>query len=203
MKPQDYLALAKAPLRPDRPATRFDFRGVKNDGRRVRLSEFRPGDVIVTDRAEVQILENGAPEVRLKKGYENGRSAAVSGPMFEPVGPSGSSVDANMELAGQRSPFWFRKTVPNHGLWDYKQKGHEYEAFGNFNYGAAGRANRIPAPFLFQEAGLAQWRDNEKRDPAFGSPGIRFLPFSGTRSFGDDPVDQYWIEQGIRRHDRR
>lgn len=122
--------------------------------------------------------------------------------MLEPSGPRGVGVAANMEIAPQRSPFWFYKTVQNKGPWDYKQRGPQYEAFGNFNYGATGRAARFPSPVLFQEAGRAQGQDTNA-DPKFGTPGPRFLPFLGTGSFGDDPIDQYWIEQGVRHHDRR
>jgi len=81
----------------------------------------------------------------------------------------------------------------------------EYEPFGNFNYGAAGRniaGFGIPAGNLFQEAGRAQVRDGNI-NPKFGHPGVRFLPFTGSGAFGDDPVDQFWIEQGVRYGDAR
>jgi hypothetical protein len=72
----------------------------------------------------------------------------------------------------------------------------------------------LPPGSLRQEAGLAQRRDRTNRtqgsqtDTAdrkanWGRPGIRFLPFTGSGSFGDDPIDQYWIEQGMRYHDAK
>jgi len=79
MTPEDYLALDKAPRRPNQPATRFDYRGAENSRRRLKLSEFGAGDLLLTDGADILIQENGAPRVHLKPGYDNGRSAAARG----------------------------------------------------------------------------------------------------------------------------
>lgn len=35
---------------------------------------------------------------------------------------------------------WFYATVRNGSTWDYKQRGSNYEDFGNFNFGFAGAA---------------------------------------------------------------
>lgn len=51
-----------------------------------------------------------------------------------------------------------------------------------------------------KEAGKAQVKAGTS-DPSWGSPGLRFYPHTGSGSFGDDPVDQYWIQQGVRYHD--
>lgn len=117
------------------------------------------------------------------------------------------SVDANIEVARGRSasnpvaaPFWFRRYVPNGAPWDYKQQGKQYEAFGNFNFGATGRQIGFPTLILEQEAGRAQQRDHNWR-PEFGRPGPHLAPFLGTGSFGDDPVDQFWIGEGARYFD--
>ncbi|WP_374576111.1 polymorphic toxin type 44 domain-containing protein [Phenylobacterium sp.] len=168
----------------------------------IDLSRSKPGDVIVTDRATIRMDKDNVPQVTLHEGFGNGRSAAAVGPILAPNGPAVADVDSNMAEARSHDPFWFRQMVPNRGPWDYKQRGNngEYEAFGNFHYGATGKVVGpvgIPSGNLFQEAGRAQTRDHTSNSE-FGSPGIRFLPFTGTKSLGDDPVDQYWIEQGIR-----
>jgi hypothetical protein len=183
--------------------TRLDLRGADpKTSPAIDLSRLQPGDEVITDRATVRMDENNIPRVTLRRGFENGRSAASLGPILVPNGPAAADVDANIAEARGRNPFWFRQMVPNRAPWDYKQSGDngEYEAFGNFHYGATGRVVGpvgIPRGNLFQEAGRAQSRDRNS-DDSFGWPGIRFLPFTGSRSFGDDPIDQYWIGQGMR-----
>jgi hypothetical protein len=39
---------------------------------------------------------------------------------------------------------WFNNQVQYGGAWDYKQYGPQYEAFGNFNYGATGASMNLP-----------------------------------------------------------
>ena len=83
--------------------------------------------------------------------------------------------------------------VRNGGNWDYKQKGSQYEDFGNFNYGATGRAVGIPAQILKRGAGWAQTRaGTSKKD--WGKP-------LGSPPHGDDPADQKQIQRGIDYHD--
>jgi RHS repeat-associated protein len=82
-----------------------------------------------------------------------------------PVAPRWASVNSNVleahirRAASNEPPFaWFYDKVKNargrvadvlkNVSWDYKQLGHEYEDFTNFNYGAAGQAAGIPAPVL-------------------------------------------------------
>jgi hypothetical protein len=206
---RELVALDRAPrmrMSPDRginsgPHT-FDFRGEAGRGREVALAGYLPGDTIRTDGADIHIGWNGTPAVELNRGYENGRAAGRIGPVLIPPGPGGVNVSANMDAARSHTPFWFRGQVQNRGPWDYKQNGRRYEAFGNFNYGATGRANGFPREILQQEAGRAQRRDTTTR-PEFGSPGPILMPFFGTGAYGDDPVDQYWIAQGTRRGERR
>lgn len=212
LTPREHAALAAAPRLPtgDRgvpawisnptPIT-HDFRGDDPSDRRVDLAGFRPGDELWTNGADIRIEPNGAPRVTLRPGYENGRSAGREGPVLVPPAPPGVSVDDNMRLAAQHTPFWLREVVPNRGPWDYKQRGHRYEAFGNFNFGAAARSENIPDGFVLREAGRAQVRDGTT-DPRFGAPGPRLFPFAATKSYGDDPVDQHWIEQGGRYADQ-
>ena len=87
--------------------------------------------------------------------------------------------------------------------WDYKQLGSEYENFGNFNYGATGAAVGFSLRILKREAGraslVAMEESKRKRyEELWGTPGSRLNPDGGTKSFGDDPKDQKWIERGFR-----
>ncbi|WP_350650240.1 polymorphic toxin type 44 domain-containing protein, partial [Pseudomonas sp. HY13-MNA-CIBAN-0226] len=68
-------------------------------------------------------------------------------------------------------------------------QGRQYEAFGNFNYGATGTVLGIPENVLLRAAGVAQTVARTTR-PDFGS-------WWGGEPFGDDPRDQYWIRRGI------
>lgn len=118
------------------------------------------------------------------------------------MGPPGADVDGNMKAASSMSPISFRDSVKNKGPWDYKQKGSEYEEFGNYNYGAAGRAAHFPSSILRQEAGIAQTAaGTTDQFGRWGEPGRRLMPWTGNGSFGDDPSDQFWIQQGIRRYE--
>jgi len=54
----------------------------------------------------------------------------------------------------------------------------------------------FPDVVLLNEAGKAQLRDtNTNLD--WGKPGPTLLPWIGDPPYGDDPKDQYWIQQGI------
>ena len=52
-------------------------------------------------------------------------------------------------------PIWFGLMVKTGSPWDYKQgdKHPELRDLGNFNYGATGGANGIPAEILLRAAG--------------------------------------------------
>lgn len=119
--------------------------------------------------------------------------------MANPIPPPDVSVDENMATAFHKknvlkagSAFmysWFYTQVRNRGSWDYKQISKEYEAFGNFHYGAVGIAAGFSEEVLLRAAGLAQTRAGTDK-PEFGR-------WWGDAPFGDDPVDQYWIKKGI------
>ena len=67
-----------------------------------------------------------------------------------------------------------------------------YLEFGNFNYGATGRALGIPDAILVRAAGVAQFISGwQNWNPSFGVPGHAPAPY------GDDPVDQAAIRAGI------
>jgi hypothetical protein len=114
--------------------------------------------------------------------------------------PDGASLNANIaEAKSHKNDLqWFKEQVQNHGPWDYKQLGLIFEDFGNFNYGATGRALGVPRNTLVREAGRAQIAAGTSH-PSWGTPGARLGEFftGGTGFYGDDPVDQFWIIRGI------
>ena len=79
---------------------------------------------------------------------------------------------------------WFKDQVKSGGPWDCKSGGHpEMEHVGNFNYGATGKALDFTDELLKGLAGGYQVF-NGPRDWSFWS------------SWGDDPIDQFYINQG-------
>lgn len=173
-----------------------------------RVAEMQEGDVIQTEGATITVMADGQVDVKINEGF-TGAGAARVGPRIVPSQPPGtyesstSVVDGNIDVAKTRrgDVFWFRRTIPNKGAWDYKQYC-QCEDFGNFNFGATGRAVGFPDEYLRQEAGIAQGKAGTNRS-AFGSSGIRFLPWTAQGNNGDDPVDQFWIMQGARYYDER
>ena len=83
---------------------------------------------------------------------------------------------------------WFYDHVHNKGPWDYKQRGRQYQDFGNFNYGATGGASGFDLGTLCRAAGYAQCRAGTSL-PKWGSPW-------GRPPYGDDPRDQDQIQAG-------
>jgi hypothetical protein len=123
-----------------------------------------------------------------------------------PEAPPGTSIDRNMREARSKKEFfskggtsflfsWFYTKVRNRGAWDYKQKGRNYEEFGNFNYGASGTAAGISQEVLLRGAGWAQSRAGTN-SPEFGS-------WWSNAPYGDDPRDQKQIKAGIEHAKRR
>jgi hypothetical protein len=106
-----------------------------------------------------------------------------------PQAPPGASVDRNIKTARFMSPIDVYKSVRNHGPWDYKQRGHAYEGFGNFNYGAVMAANGWGPEVIKRGAGWAQQQAHTS-NPKFGNP-------LGGSPYGDDPNDQRQIQRGI------
>jgi hypothetical protein len=124
------------------------------------------------------------------------RELAKNGILLPEHAPKGVSVADNMRLAKEHQGdlAWFYEMVKSGGPWDYKQGGAhpELEDFGNFNFGAVGRAFGIPEAILERGAGYYQEHSSRTSHPDWGSA------TSGTGSYGDDPVDQFWIDQGSR-----
>jgi hypothetical protein len=108
--------------------------------------------------------------------------------------PKGVDVYRNMELARQHMGdlAWFYEMVKSGGEWDYKKGGHpEFEDFGNYNFGAVGRAMGIPESILERGAGWYQ-----SNGPTANDGWGNWYDLNGG-PYGDDPVDQFWISQGF------
>jgi RHS repeat-associated protein len=114
-----------------------------------------------------------------------------------PVGPPGADVNANISVAEAHNDperyglDWFESMVDYGKPWDYKTSGIQYEAFGNFNYGATGRAAGIGPGLLYRAAGYAQVRHGG----ASAMSAFR-TAFLGGYPYGDDPRDQANIRAG-------
>ncbi|MGC3580118.1 polymorphic toxin type 44 domain-containing protein [Pseudomonas aeruginosa] len=115
-----------------------------------------------------------------------------------PQSPPGVDIANNMEFSKRQREVlknnmsvlsWFYTQVKNKSPWDYKQKGKQYQEFGNFNYGAAGTAAGISQQVLLRGAGAAQTMAGTS-DKDFGA-------WWAGAPYGDDPVDQIWIKAGI------
>lgn len=110
-----------------------------------------------------------------------------------PLAPPGVSIYSNMCMAelhrGLGGLDWFYSQVRSKGPWDYKQRGRQYADFGNFHYGAVGKALGIPDSMLLRAAGWAHERGGND-NPAFGH-------WWWIAPYGDDPNDQAMIKAGI------
>ncbi len=130
------------------------------------------------------------------KGLYGGLIATGHGPNCDcsklpvPNHPECANINNNIAQARQHyDPNWFYNQVRNHGPWDYKQHGSQYQDFGNFNYGATGAAFGFPDQILLRMAGWAQTQAGTSL-PQWGGPW-------GGPPYGDDPADQILINQGI------
>ena len=113
---------------------------------------------------------------------------------FIPTHPADADVDANMRAAADMwpNPFAFRNAVQTKGRWNYKRRASHYENFGNFNYGATGTAWGFSLDTLKREAGRKQIEDGNSTREWQKPSRAGLLP-----PYGDDPIDQYWIQRGI------
>ena len=104
-----------------------------------------------------------------------------------PMSPSGASVFDNMDLARGIGTPEFIGLVQNKGAWDYKRQGRQYEAFGNFNFGATAWAMGFPDQIAQRGAGWYQ-----QNRGAGGGEG----QWWGASPYGDQPVDNQNIRAG-------
>ena len=148
----------------------------------------------------------------------------------KPILPVGEDVDANIEMAKQMDPLSFYRHVKTGGKWDYKQTGkpldpNPCEGPGNINYGATAKAAGFSDDITKMAAGAYQIYSGTSK-PEWGGPEKHLLPITAAKNFmtplkglmeyginkykgvfthpshGDDPNDQYHIEQGIKYYDQ-
>ncbi|WP_158089498.1 polymorphic toxin type 44 domain-containing protein [Magnetofaba australis] len=92
--------------------------------------------------------------------------------------------DNNPNKAKNKAVDWALETM------DYKQYNtKKYENFGNFNYGPTAAALGIPEEIALRGAGFAQTLG--------GNHEWKNDIYTGNAPYGDDPKDQWWIQQGI------
>lgn len=134
--------------------------------------------------------------------------------------PPGVDLESNVAEASKHrfalEPLWFYNQVKTNGPWDFKNKfkgdeGKKYVDFGNYHYGAVGRAAGVPEEVLERLAGWnkvyeesnkragktdATWGDKAKRDVDFwrAIPSAMGLDLDGS---DDQPRDNWFIRKGI------
>jgi YD repeat-containing protein len=92
----------------------------------------------------------------------------------------------------------FATAVMPYGPWDYKRQGEQYEAFGNFNFGAAGSAAGITQGRLLRGAGFVQkWAGDSYGDGGRVSLANVLSGTGGEEPFEDQVRDQENIKAGI------
>jgi RHS repeat-associated protein len=111
-------------------------------------------------------------------------------PVPVPSHPPSADVAANMAQAQQNGiSWWYVMVKTSQGPWDYKyqdgQPRPEYDAFGNFNFGATGCAIGIPLNILERGAG---WFKSAR---GFGHWWWRF-------PYGDQPDKQDEVANGYK-----
>ena len=128
-------------------------------------------------------------------------------PELDKINKSSNIVQQNIKQAKNMSPNEWKNTVQNKGLWDYKQQSGNLANFGNFNAGATGAAMldsygvpRAEAEQLLLRGGgwaqgkagtsSSEWGNYKDNIPFVGNT-------NPNSSYGDDPTDQYFIQQGI------
>jgi RHS repeat-associated protein len=142
---------------------------------------------------------NGLQATSTAGGGSCKQTCATPLPPAPPL-PPGEDINKNIDRCDQPftqlDPWWYRDQVKNKAPWDYKQKGPQYQAGGNYNYGATCKAYGFRERFCLREAGRAQ-KEAGTSKPEWGEPGSRWNPGGGTGFFGDDPADAFWIEKGF------
>jgi len=152
-------------------------------------------------------------EARKRGEWENGYIKA-------PSLPPGESYDANVrKTRDMMSPFTYMDTVKGGGDWDYKRrapgKPSPYEEGGNFNFGVTTKAWGFPEWYAKRGAG-AYLIYRGTSEPEWGGPNKKELAeetnpllhaykkYKGVLQYpyGDDPKDQYDIQQGFKYYDR-
>ena len=169
---------------------------------RVRLADagsaVNPGVTSDALPPGVHDVQNVSPALDSDAGYLGEMPSSI---------PPRVDIDENIQQAEAHKfdYLWFYNQVHNKGPWDYKQLDKDYADFGNFNYGAAGRAAGFSEDTLLRAAGWAQVQAGNSR-PEWGTSVSlleALLGIGGKPPFGDDPKDQFWISQGFKYYDAR
>ncbi|WP_256662547.1 MULTISPECIES: polymorphic toxin type 44 domain-containing protein [unclassified Pseudomonas] len=142
-----------------------------------RLIKLIPAyEQLIEERANSGILPLAPPDVLLTENMKEAKKLRDASKLI---------VGGDAVLLGI-----FYTKVRNKGEWDYKQRGREFEEFGNFNYGATGTAAGLPEHVLLRAAGAAQ--------SIAGTSKEEFGKWWADSPYGDDSIDQIWIRAGIR-----
>lgn len=116
------------------------------------------------------------------------------------VGPPDSGEDYFARVTGHIANF--ANLVKPGGKWDYKTQSnaeHNYEEFGNFNFGATGGAAGFSLDILLRAAGYVQQHWGDKNAPGVGGSVSLTDVLSGKGGeapFGDQASDQAAIKRG-------
>tara|TARA_R110001583_G_scaffold195251_1_gene370892 strand:+ start:35 stop:1174 length:1140 start_codon:yes stop_codon:yes gene_type:complete len=163
-----------------------------------------PTENLSISRTETLQLKAFAPLTASQKSTCNSSNTSPD------IIPPSANLNANIRRMGEIKshaesagvPFYvssaflinfFYNSVRNGSVMDYKQLGPQYAEFGNYNYGAIGRALGIPSQVLKRGAGWAQIQAGTS-DDSYGH-------YLGFAPYGDDPADQVQIGAGIDYYD--
>lgn len=127
-------------------------------------------EICTTDAGDLIIPPNADLEEIIREAQEHRLNLLWFYDQFE-------SYDYHSQIAGA----WNFKHL------SYSPKTPQYENFGNFVYGIAGKAAGIPEQVLLRVAGHEQ----SNPDPTWGHS------FSLSPPFGDDPKDDRWVKAGF------
>jgi type VI secretion system secreted protein VgrG len=146
----------------------------------------------ISRRDPMGLLDNPA-DISILFPPDPVKSAPVGGSCpTVPAAPLGVDLNLNLEVAQDYS--WlnpgadlaFLQLAGPGGLWDYKQQGFvQYDAFGNFNYGATAAAMGFPYYIVQNVAGLTQ----SNRSTGSGIPFIQW-------PYGDDIAGAQQVQAG-------
>jgi type VI secretion system secreted protein VgrG len=181
-------------------------------------------DITITGRANIKVAAGaavrveaedgdlviqGGPMVRLNPevgGRRAREEAEERGDALPVKAPPGVDLDEGVEAAEDHTwfnpaePRWFETMTAEGGPWDFKQRGSQYEDFGNFHFGVVGKAMGIPEGVLLRRAGKAA-AAKRGADPRFGDPGNGL--FGGTAPYGNDPRSEAMIRKGFAHYEKR
>jgi RHS repeat-associated protein len=136
----------------------------------------------------------------------SGRGTCIGCPPPPPA-PDGADVDQNIQFVQELNTVpnpgsytaWFLLICCSTSPWNYKSQGAQYDAFGNFNFGATGAALGIPDDVLLRGAGLAKWPQlpHDENGNDYDNNGNYGNPL-GPYPYGNQNDKQEDILQGMR-----